>query len=459
MDTKNELKIFEEKVKDIFFYCCRYGVYTFFKGQAPTDNFDGRELNRICFDGFKIAQKKIVAELRLIQTTIKKYQEEIKQARRDKNKPLEDELIKAESLLNYQSDIFKNLADSIAWQLLNGQHYLYRRLYTHETGEKDLNDKSFDFVLDFADKINENPDSMCLVTDITNNIQLGDCLVVDSEGIKISEIKSGETNFKALEVIKKEALNEENYNEAELKKSFDDKFVKQIKRMVSQQAKTDRAAKIIENNQGADPKYPDVTVRIVENDFQIETYHSTLIKLINQLEDKDWAYDCVEAVVHIGVYKNDWRIYGQFSIQQLCNPFPLTDLMSGRGTMICEPIFLKPLTDQQVLDIVLGRIKIYIGIDIEKLIEFANHLGIKASWSSSKELHKLFSNKSYNSKEIFSFENKGIKLNINGQDNFLGQGFLGKIIFDHFLPSTMLLKYQQQTSSENDNTATEEKPS
>lgn len=458
MDTENELKIFEEKVKDIFFYCCRYGVHTFFKGQAPTGNFDCRELNRSCFDGFKIAQKKIVAELRLIQTTIKQHQEGIKQARRDKNKPLEDELIKAESLLNYQSDIFKNLADSIAWQLLNGQHYLYRRLYTHETGEKDLNDKSFDFVLDFAEKINENPNSMCLVTDITNNIQLGDCLVVDSEGIKITEIKSGETNFKALEVIKKEALNEENYNEAELKKSFDDKFVKQVKRMVSQQAKTDRAAKIIANNQGADPKYPDANVRIVENDFQIETYNSTLIKLINQLEDKDWAYDCVEAVVHIGVYKNDWRIYGQFTIQQLCNPFPLTDLMSGRGTMICEPIFLKPLTDQLVLDIVLGRIKIYIGIDIEKLIEFANHLGIKASWSSSKELHKLFSNKLYNSKEIFSFENKGIKLNINGQDHFLGQGFLGKIIFDHFLPSTMLLKYQQQTSSENDNTGTAEKP-
>ena len=48
MGAKEELQIFEEKVKDIFFYCCRYGVYTFFKGQAPADNFDRKELNRIC---------------------------------------------------------------------------------------------------------------------------------------------------------------------------------------------------------------------------------------------------------------------------------------------------------------------------------------------------------------------------------------------------------------------------
>ena len=126
MDTKNELKISEEKVKDIFFYCCRYGVYTFFKGQASTDNFDGRELNRICFDGFKIAQKKIVTELRLIQTTIKKNQEEIKQARRDKNKPLEDELIKENariSTINHKAivDLEKKRLEESSYAGTNGE--------------------------------------------------------------------------------------------------------------------------------------------------------------------------------------------------------------------------------------------------------------------------------------------------------------------------------------------------
>jgi len=447
MNKVIDMQIFEEKVKDIFFYCCRYGVYTFFKGETPTDDFDSKELNRLCLEGFKIAQRKIVTELKDIQVIRKTKQAEIKKAKQERNKTIEIALTEEVNLLDYKSDIFKNLADTLAWQMLNGKHYLYRRLYTHDPGEKDLNADSFNYVIDFSEKINADPDSFCLITDITNNIQLGDCLTVDREGIKVTEIKSGETNFKALKIIKEENLKEDNFNEGQIKNTYDDKFADQVKRMLIQQGKTDRAATIIKENKGADPKYKKSTVNIIENDFQIETYHSTLVELIKKLEDKDWVYDCVEAVVHVGVSKNDWRIFGQASMKATCDPFPITDLMSGRGIMICEPIFMKPIPDSTIMDIVLGRIKIYIGIDFEKLIEFANHLGIKATWSTSKELHKCLDNKSYNSTEIFSFNNRGIKISISGQDMFLGHGFISKIIFDHFLPSTMLLKYQAQIKS------------
>lgn len=447
MDIENDMQIFEDKVKEIFFYCCRYGVYTLFKGTPPTESFDKLELNRLCLEGFKVAQRKIVVELKTLQVIRKDKQAEIKKAKLERNKDLEKLLTKEFKVLDYQNDVFKNLADAIAWQMLNGEHYLYRRLYTDEPGEKDLNDDSFGYVIDFSEKVNEDPDSFCLITDITNNIQLGDCLIVDREGIKISEIKSGAANVKALEFIKKENLKESNYDEGQLKNEFDDKLVEQIKRMLTQQGKIDRAATIIKENEGEDPKNKNSTVKIIENDFPIEFYHSTLVELIKELENKDWAYSCIEAIVHIGVYKNDWRILGQASMKSLCDPFPFTDLMASRKIKICEPIFMKPFPDSIIMDIVLGRIKIYIGVDFEKLIEFANLLGIKSSWSTSKELHKYLDSKSNNSAEIFSFNNRGIKISINGQDMFLGNGFIGKIMFDHFLPSTMLLKYQDQLTT------------
>jgi len=148
-------------------------------------------------------------ELRALQKERQSIQQKIKQAKRD-NKTLLAELTESSQTLDYQSEIFKNLADSIAWQMLNGQHYFYRRLFTHDVGEKNLNDKSFEYVIDFANRINENRDSFCLLTDITNNIQLGDCLIVDKEGIKVSEIKSGKRNLEALELIEKEKLDEDN---------------------------------------------------------------------------------------------------------------------------------------------------------------------------------------------------------------------------------------------------------
>lgn len=393
---------FEEKVKEILFYCRTYGVYTLFDGKAPTTDFDGGELNRLCYDGFKTAQSKILAELRELQKARQNTQQEIQQAKRVKNKTQLSELTETSKLLDYQSDIFKNLADSIAWQMLNGQHYFYRRLFTHDTGEKNLNDKSFEYVIDFTNKINENRDSFCLITDITNNIQLGDCLIVDKEGIKVSEIKTGNKNFEALELIEKEQLNEDNVDSI-IGESYDKEFKKQVKRMLTQKGKTERAAIIIKENEGADPKFKDVKVKIIESDFEIETYHSAINELFKKLEEKDWAYDFIEAIVHVGVYKNDWRLFGQATIKELCKPFSFVDLMASRGVAISEPIFLKPFTDKQILDIVLGRVKIYIGIDYEKFIEFSNFLGIKASWSTSKELHKYLDNKSYSPKEIFSF--------------------------------------------------------
>lgn len=443
MEIDKELKAFEEKIKEIFFYSSRYGVYTMFNGgEPPLDGFDRKQLNRYCLEGFKIAQTQIVEELKVLQTKSKQYQEDIKQAKRDRNKEVENTLTKELSILNYQSDIFRNLADSIAWQMLNGDHYFIRRLYTHEAGEKDLLDKSFEFVIDFSNKINENPNAFCLISDITHSIQLGDCLIVDEEGIKISEIKSGETNSKALNLIKEKELTESKFNEDDFKEEFDEKFIKQLKRMLAQNAKTKRASKIIQDNKGDDPKYKDTKVYITESDIEIETYHSSLIKLINQLDEKDWAYDCIEAIVHIGVYKNDWRLFGQFSMKELCDPFPFVDLMASRGIAICEPVFLMPIEDDKIIDIVLGRIKIYIGVDVEKFIEFSNHLGIKASWSSPKELHKYLDGVKYNPKEIYSFNNKGVKIEIDDKELFLGHGFFSKIIFDHILPSTMLLKYQ-----------------
>ncbi|GAA6765727.1 hypothetical protein AAFH68_16650 [Flavobacterium sp. CGRL1] len=437
-----ELKKFEEKVKDIFFYTSRYGLSKMFKDGDSQAHFNPADLNRLCFEGFKIAQSKILIELRDLEQKTKQLSENIKESRRNRDKTLEKKLAEEKTILNYHSSIFRNFADTIAWQLLNGEHYLYRRLCTGETGEKGLLEKSFDFVIDFAQKINEDPDSFCLITDLTNNIQLGDCLIVDKEGVKISEIKSGETNFKALEVIKDQKLAEDNFNEEDIKKQFDDKFVKQLKRMLLQRGKTQRAATIVQEHRGKDPKYKETIVNIVENDFELQTYHSTIYRLLNKLEESDWAYESVEAIVHIGVYKDDWRFYGQTAMKSLCAPYPFMDLMSGRGINISEPVFLKPFTDQQIIDIVLGRIKIFIGIDFDKLIELSNDLGIKASWSTTKELQNFVAKAKYYSKEFFSFNNKGIKVKIDGKEILLGHGFFSKITFDHFLPSTMLLKYQ-----------------
>ncbi|WBS74046.1 hypothetical protein PF438_14210 [Elizabethkingia meningoseptica] len=438
MELKED-RAFEEKVRDIY-HDVRYELKFKQEGQE-IDSDKLKEIHREIIAGFKSGQKKILTELKSLQILAKENQVLLKTARREGNKNRTDELILNSKNIEYQDSIYRNLADTIAWQMLNGEHYLYRRFYTGETGAKDLSDKAFSHVVDFSDRVNEDPDAFCLIADITNNIQLGDCLIRDNDGIKVSEIKSGEMNFKAIDIINDRKLTDDDFNEKKLSEEFEDKFIKQMKRMVSQKGKTERAAKIVKENSGPDPKYKDTNIHIVENNFQIDTYHMELLGLLSQLKSQDWAYTCVGAIVHIGVYKNDWRVYGQFAMEQLCDPFPFIDLMSSRGVMICEPIFLKPFPEDVIMDIVFGRIKVFIGIDYNNFIKFSNDLGVDASWSTAKELQKYLQKFTYNKREIFSIDNKGIKLEIDGNEIFVGHGFFSKILFDHFLPETMILKY------------------
>ncbi|OBS14811.1 hypothetical protein ATE49_19435 [Elizabethkingia miricola] len=438
MKLEDELKSFEAKVRDI--YCnVRYDSNGLNQDQKLKEE-EKKEILREIIKNFKIGQKKILTELRLLQSLSKVNQTELITARREGDKKKAKVLMEGSKIFEYQKSIYRSLADTIAWQLLNGEHYLYRRLYTGEEGTKDLSDQSFNYVIDFNDQINTDPDSFCLISDITSNIQLGDCLIKDKEGIKISEIKSGEINFRVLDVIEDRNLTDDSFDEKDFSPEFDEKFIKQMKRVVAQKGKNERAVKIVKEHKGPDPKYKDAEVHIVENDFPLGTYHADLVGLLGELKTEDYAYTCIGEIIHIGIYKNEWRTYGQFSMKQLCAPYPFVDLMSSR-TLICEPIFLKPFPEEIIMDMVMGRIKVFIGVNYDNFIEFSNGLGVKASWSSAKELQKYLENFKHDRRTIFSFENKGIKLEIDGHEIFVGGGFFSKMIFDHFLPQTMILKY------------------
>ncbi len=439
MDIQNEIQELRKKISDIFFLVARYGVYTLFKGEAPTNDFDTTELNRLCFDGFKKGQEHILKELISLQIRTKELNIKLKEARKASDKELATDISKEIAFVDYQTDIFRNLADTITWQLVGGQHYILRRLYTHESGEKDLTATSFNEVISYSDAINIDRDSFCLICDITNNVQLGDCLVFSTNGMEIIEIKSGEVNKKALALIEANTLQRETFDEEQYKELYDKKYIEQIKRILEQKSKNKKAETILEKGTGIDPKYPDVKVTIPEETIKIQTYHETILELLSHLKTKEWAYECVEAVIHIGIYRDNWLSIGKEVLESTCKPFPVHDILEGRGIMICEPLFIKPFSDDVILDIVLGKIKIYIGVDFEKFIEFANYLGVPARWSTKKELAKILDTRKYNSKEIFALENKGIILTINDQEHFLGQGYFVKMIFDHFLPSSSLL--------------------
>src|SRR4051812_32339995 len=105
MDIEKEIQEFRDKVSQAFYFISRYGVFTMFKGEFPTEDFDKVELNRLVFDGFKEGQKIILNELIALQSHLKQHKSNLKEARKNKNKDEEKRLTYEIGFLEYQEDV------------------------------------------------------------------------------------------------------------------------------------------------------------------------------------------------------------------------------------------------------------------------------------------------------------------------------------------------------------------
>lgn len=443
---------FEEKLKEIFFNVVQYGITKELSLNKQPEDFNYERFITFCNEGFKIGQQLALEELRKLEKERNEIVALIKEYRVKKNV---EEKKKADVKLKineYKSELIRNLIYTIAWQIYGGKREILARFYTDERGNNQLEGEGFQAILNAADEINKDPNKFALISDLTNNIQIGDLIVITSKGIEVIEVKTGKMNEDARRLIDFYELNDIEITEERLSRNLDQKFAKQIVRMKKQDVKSERLKKIVEEDKGEHPKYEDTRVYLIDNSISDEVFHKEIGKLLEQLKEEDWAYTNIWGVVNVGVYKNQSRSNGKFILGFLNKGFPVHDATS-LGVNISEPIFAKPLYwgGQNIIDIALGRIKIYIGIDFDEFIRFANDLGLPLRWSSKKELSKMLSAlKGINTKEIFSFNNKGLIIEdeeTKGNPMFVGQGMLARIIYDQVSPLTLvknrILGFQQ----------------
>ena len=435
-------KEFEDLLKKIFFHIARYGAVTYASEKKNPEEFDSQRFFELCNEGFKIAQMDILSEIKILQSSQRILNKEIKEERRKRNKEKVDKLISSITIEKYKEEILRNLAFTIVWQIFDGKREIIARFYTGERGSKEFEGKGFDAILQVASEINKFPNRFALISDLTNNIQVGDLLVIYQDKYEIIEVKTGKKNEEANRVLNFYKVNNIEPSKERLEKSFDQKFVQQVLRIQKQIDKTAKVKKIVETDQGEDPKHRDTRVKLVESPVVDQTYHNEIIELFEKLNEKDWAYTSITGIINVGVYKNDWRIFGREILKEINSKYPVYDLTSSLGINISEPIFAKPFKDDIIIDLALGKIKLYIGIDFDKFIEFCNDFELPVRWSTTKEFGKFVGNSKFNTKEIFSYNNKGLIIEdqeTKGNPMFVGYGMLFKMIFDHIRPETLVL--------------------
>ena len=182
----------------------------------------------------------LVSKQKIIKENMEQALDTLKDIRRKKLKQEEERVLEKMKVNGYKNDIFRLIIFSVVWQIFNGKREYIIKFYIEDEGEKSLTDESFGAVVREANRLNGDSEKFCLICDLTSNIQVGDLLIISPDGYEIKEIKTGKKNDVASNLLKFYKHNAIELDNERMGKSFDQKFINQLKRIKNQEERRER---------------------------------------------------------------------------------------------------------------------------------------------------------------------------------------------------------------------------
>ncbi|MES2589277.1 MAG: hypothetical protein V4622_09865 [Bacteroidota bacterium] len=466
-------KDFENKVRQIHDYFFSYGLRKI--GVSINSDKEMKEFmrtNRTLFissvhEGQRLGQELLITELISIESKIKELTQEKKQLNRVRDKSGAQKKEIQIQIQRYNDAILRNLADSLVWVLIREQHWIARRWYSGQKGRPSLLNSNIES-LHLASKAyyEKDPDGFVLYADLTTFVDIFDLIYVDSNGrLKLVEVKEGSKSKEVLDFINKLEENPKMKPEDMRLEKIEnpEKFFDQVDRTLNQMQKGTRFHQLLKEEKGSDP-FTGTETTIAEITKPLRHYDGQILDMFEILESKTWAYRIIENVICVGMYKEEALYMANFVFKQAVSykfqeNFPIIHYNSALFAPIKQPIFLKRFGTENVMNIVFGKVKLLLSVDLNALIELFNSKGIEAKWMSTKETQKA---KDVGDKKhkLFEYQKRAISLTYNEKTSILGDGFLSRLVYDNLLPESLvdMLLEKFQIESVEDNQETNESP-
>lgn len=441
-----KMEEFEEIIKTIYFFAHEYGHKKFLEKNprlnCPDKNTFPSYLE-YCHEGFYKAQEIIVDQLIFTQKAQQSIKKRQKEARRKKDSKQTEKIGKRLQEEKYKELLLRHAADSIAWQIIRGKHHIAKRLFANEQ-QPSLLGNNLESLLDYIKFFKkESPSGFCLISDTTSFIQTGDLVCIADGKILIIEMKAGTINKKIIEILDRgEPEGEKEFCRIAHKKGIG--FVKQFNRVLNQKRTLYEVSNILKNDEGYEPRLKK-NIKIFDPGNPEEFYFESISKLIKEIKTSQHSYaiDIIEKCIYIGVYKDRGRVGGPHILKTWMNHetnsnYPVTNYLSMLKNPVKEPITYKPFDKEATLDILFGRISIYIGLNFDYIFDFAKAYDLEMTWAKKKELGRA----RQEGMDFFKINKNGISLSDGNISMILGDHFFSRIHHDFVLPSSMFLTYK-----------------
>ncbi|MHB8057274.1 MAG: hypothetical protein ACYDHC_05195 [Desulfuromonadaceae bacterium] len=350
--------------------------------------------------------------------------------------------------------LYRKIMDTAAWQMLDMQLYVARRLYQDQKPPS-LEHSNFRSVQG-ASLALTSPDyaKFALISDLTSFVQVGDLLVMDADaGLAIVEVKEGEKNKKLMEFA--HFLSESKceralhyFSKEEGVKSFE-----QLGRMLRQNARMSHVEELMNSGMSRDPD-TDIEFRIPDDPLPLNTYDDCLTEAIESSKAKGWAIAHVDDCLFIGAYRDKARLLGKEIFRlwfEQCGGkegFPITNLISCMQVPLALPVFSREIPREHMFDILFGRVVVYLGINMDAFIELCRANGLDARWSTRKEAAKLHQQAKHKAYHPWTFNNQALLVGSNNNLGPISDGLFVRMLFHGTSPLSAVALLQATRKQE-----------
>ena len=98
-----------------------------------------------------------------------------------------------------------------------------------------------------------------------------------------------------------------------------------------------------------------------------------------------------------------------------------------------SPLLFLPFSKQLIIDIILGKVILFLMLDIDSFLGLLGNFGISYSWLSRRETTKL--KEQIKNINLYVADNRAIRTtNIHGIEGIMTMGMLTKILFNQIRP-------------------------
>lgn len=367
--------------------------------------------------------------------------------------------------LRYWKLLLEVSFNTFVWIAMRGDRSSIRKVFK---GPKygAVTDQNIDLVLSFVSEANQDPNQFVVPLDFCRFSCISDLLRITFEETKrafrvdFMEAKSGHVNAEMIETILG--------NEPTSYFNFFDKYgprgIKQMEHFFRQANTSMKNQKLIHAEPGVydDPADQDQKLIICADETLVENYMESVIQMLEASEYDQFAVDEIDNCLVLGVINNRQReiaILGDFDIrlfiyhsyinpsalqhppdlsklENILKTIKLTDWRKGFSSVVLQPIILRPIPDNYLMDILMGRKKLMYFFDAKRFVELCQRNGLNADFTTIKEANRMKSQG--NAKGLVEFEGRFVRYSQHGIQWLLGEGTYHDMVYNWIGPNSII---------------------